>query len=803
MNGKEQYCSLVSFLLVFATCEIAAGEKNALNRTSLHLLTFLPFPTSPGALLAPSFDFGCDLISAVRVALRIVNGRRDLLRGYRLEAIFADGGCDVTSATYVSFAKQVFGEASKDRNTVERRGRRKKIAGVIGPLCSASAEVVSKLTGRSEIAFIQLHSGGFAPSGGEYGGREEPYSFSIRTPDTVLNEAVIAFMRRLEWKRVAVLYDPGTLFYHKLYENFVRQTTSDEIGLVEEIFSARHIPKSISSIRKSLLRVVVVFVGPVLASNLLTLAYSSGLVYPHYQFVIMAASVLNIPQKSRKIGKHGSLGANDKVVKALEGALLIQNILSAVDVNRTTDVGISFNEFHKLYSKQLHKDQYQLSMCKSKLRVSLYGAVAFDMVWAFSLALNTSISTLKDQGIELSSYGYGMPHITDILSREIIKLKFEGLSGPIDFKSEGFSSRAIKINRMAIEQGRPVFQQLAEYKLDNLTILSQSEIDKVLPDSFPHENEVLHLGFTVMAYIVTLLHLLLLVATHILMIIYRNRRSIKASSTRLNHFIYTGSYLITMAIILNVLLQSNFHNDRKSSAILCQAIWPWAISIGMTLIFGTIIVRTWRIYRIFIHFVDPGRFISNTALTLILFALLSVDFVIAILWTAIDSFHVEILSEKQKNHNQEIIVEEVSMCVSEYLILWLFLIMAYKILLLVVMFALAFLTRRVKDKDFSTKNLRIASYFLTLVTCLGFPLYCILFLARVDQLIDFTLLIILLNILVFFCDLFVLFPPLLPVLKQIWIGVQRQGVKLKPEASCIANDQRQTSNIILCNHNTS
>ena len=93
------------------------------------------------------------------------------------------------------------------------------------------------------------------------------------------------------------------------------------------------------------------------------------------------------------------------------------------------------------------------------------------------------------------------------------------LSGPIDFKSEGFSSRAIEINRMAIEQGRPVFQQLAEYKLDNLTILSQSEIDKVLPDSFPHENEVLHLGFTVMAYIVTLLHLLLLVATHILMII--------------------------------------------------------------------------------------------------------------------------------------------------------------------------------------------------------------------------------------------------------------------------------------------
>ena len=704
MNGKGKYCSLVSFLLMYVACEIAADEKTNLKRTSLYLLTFLPFPTSPGTSLAPSLDFGCDLVSAVRVALSTVNGRRDLLRGYRLEAIFADGGCDVTSTTYVSFAKQVFGGASKDRITVKTRGMRKRIAGVIGPLCSASAEVVSKLTRRPEIAFIQLHSGGFAPTGGVYSGKSAPYSFSIRAPDTELNEAVIAFMRRLEWKRVAVLYDPGTLFYLKLYENFAKQTTSEEIGLVEEIFNASNIPKSINSIRNSLLRVLVVFVGPELASTLLTLAYSSGLVYPHYQLVIMASNVLNIPQKSRKIGKHESLGANDKVVKALEGALLIRNRLSAVDVDKETDVGISFNKFYKLYSTQLRKEQYRLSVCKSNLSVSVHGAVIFDMVWAFSLALNASLSTLKPQGVELSSYGYGMPRITNIISREIIKLKFEGLSGPIDFKSGGFSSRAIEINRLTIEEGRLVFKQIAEYTSDNLTILSQSEIEKVLPDSFPHKNEVLHIGFTVMAYIVTLLHLMLLVATHILMIIYRNRRSIKASSTRLNHFIFTGSYLIMMAIILNIILVSNFHNDSKSSGILCQAIWPWTISIGMTLILGTIIVRTWRIYRIFIHFLDPGNFISNTALTLILLALLSVDFVIAIVWTAIDSIHVEIVSEKQRNHDQEIIVEEVSMCTSEYLILWLFLIMAYKILLLVVMFALAFLTRRVKDEDQHKKS---------------------------------------------------------------------------------------------------
>lgn len=84
------------------------------------------------------------------------------------------------------------------------------------------------------------------------------------------------------------------------------------------------------------------------------------------------------------------------------------------------------------------------------------------------------------------------------------------------------------------------------------------------------------------------------------------------------------------------------------------------------------------------------------------------------------------------------------------------------------MLALAILTRKVKNKDFTTLNLRIISYLMTLTVGLGFSIYYFLFFLNVEEHIDFSVLIILLNLVIFLCLGLVLFPPLLPILKEKW-----------------------------------
>ena len=84
----------------------------------------------------------------------------------------------------------------------------KHIVGIIGPECSDSTKAVASLTGKSEIALINVHLG----SAPELGKRVlYPYSFGINPPSSIEIDAVVALFMRNNWTRAAVLYNPDML----------------------------------------------------------------------------------------------------------------------------------------------------------------------------------------------------------------------------------------------------------------------------------------------------------------------------------------------------------------------------------------------------------------------------------------------------------------------------------------------------------------------------------------------------------------------------------------------------------------
>ena len=65
---------------------------------------------------------------------------------------------------------------------------------------------------------------------------------------------------------------------------------------------------------------------------------------------------------------------------------------------------------------------------------NLYANIFYDQVWAFALALNGSLATLEERNISLTEMACftSKKRITEVLSREITNISFEGASSQMN-----------------------------------------------------------------------------------------------------------------------------------------------------------------------------------------------------------------------------------------------------------------------------------------------------------------------------------------------------------------------------------
>ncbi len=85
--------------------------------------------------------------------------------------------------------------------------------------------------------------------------------------------------------------------------------------------------------------------------------------------------------------------------------------------------------------------------------------------------------------------------------------------------------------------------------------------------------------------------------THVLTVIYRNYSSVKASSPRLNHFVYAGCYAILFSIATYTVTEV-FQSGYGVYSALCNST-VWSVSLGLTIILSTVCAKTWRLYDVF------------------------------------------------------------------------------------------------------------------------------------------------------------------------------------------------------------
>ena len=271
--------------------------------------------------------------------------------------------------------------------------------------------------------------------------------------------------------------------------------------------------------------------------------------------------------------------------------------------------------------------------------------------------------------------------------------------------------------------------------------------------------ELPHEGVIAFFIVAQLIELFVVIFLHIMTVVFRNTQSVKATSPKLIHLAFLGGYVFIATIMLSWAIDFGPEID----AAICQTIWAWGLPLSFTLAIGIVTMRTWRLYRIFVHYLDPGKFLSNPALTLAILLLASIDIAIAVIWTAVDPMeflYIEFML-KIDSHYEVFLEPECT-----YNLVWLVLMFLFKAALLVALIVLTVLTRKIPIATFTTNSQRIFTYAFSVVLVIGFGIYYLLIfvIQHPNSHAEFFTIFSLLNILLMLFIVFILAPPIAPVL---------------------------------------
>ena len=656
-----------------------------------------------------------------------------------------DGGCNIVATTGMNTVIGLFYEASR-------------VVGMIGPGCSTSSLQTAHSLNQPDIELVHIHGAGthLLEDRQNYGN-----SIGILGSTRSFVHLSLALMRLSGWQKIAILFEIDRTFYRSSKELFVEElsrTTNTNIRYSSPIYASFY---PLDGIRSSLARIVFAFTAPVHSLKIMCLAHHMRMIYPAYQWVLISRRLDDFINEVALLSQTGnfSFTYNRQIYNcsldvmlnvSLNQTFLLSYQFTPLNQSEPRFVNLSFDQFIQLY-----KERVQISENASPT----YWAYNFyDAVWAWALVLHRMID--KHGGI-FDNFNYGNKTLANMTLEEFYapEFEFKGMSGLISFNSSsGFYDRPS--NLYQILNGEEI---LVAYS-NRTDIVPLNENLNLIPDSFATVETSVSVIFIALFETLQFVLLIVVVVLHVLTVIYRDTKSVKASSTKLSHFAFAGVYTFLLGLILFVFPELRDHTS-ADAVIQCHVIWAFIFPTAFTLSIGTVAVRTWRLYRIFTHYLNPGRFISNRALMIVLIVMVSIDVIYASIWTAVDMREIVTFERTVENGPAlEFIIN--TRCRSpQYEIVWIGLIFCHKFSLLVVMVVLTLLTRRIPNKTFATTSLRVFSYTFSATFTIGLGLYYffLYFGSNNNSHVRYSILYLTLNACLILYIVCVFIPPLAPI----------------------------------------
>ena len=634
---------------------------------------------------------------AGELAVEMINNQSDLLPDYYLKLCRGRSGCNVPSGPTQWLIQDVL---------QRKRNEARPILGIVGPVCSSSVALLGSLVSRDEVALLNIHMSALdtLEDRGNY-----PNSFGVLGSYVSLLHSAIQLIRLNNWTSVSVLYDNSILYRSSaLYD--IDQSLR-EYCMVHEFFipalNSYAIP--FDGIRK-LSRIVFLFMDEVLISKVLCSAFHNDMIFPAYQYIV--------------------LGRNIDLI--YDNVSIHEDICTVNDMNRMMD-RLIFLSFQLTAANQISymSERDNVAYFLSRVRVELdqlyhsysvaLAYLYFDAIFSLALAANNSRNVLN-----LSNYSYGSTYETDILRRELFKLDFNGLSGRIRFDNmTGRTSRNISIQQLISNSTQTLTLGLYDHEngVIHITGYGQYLSSEIPVSRMVALFETVPLFLSILALVATSVILLIVLTLHILTLIYRKSKSVKASSPRLSNIAFFGCYIILLSVISYVLIES-FSNHFTVYDVRCKLFHVQfsSLTLGLTLIQSMMCVRTWRLYRIFVHYKNPGNLLADRVLIVFITICVIIVTAVSIAWISFDpllltsirlqSENITIIPNSQGTLDVQIIQINVNRCLQRnpyHIYIWLIGLVVFLVVLSVASVILGILTKSIKNKKFSTNNVVFAN----------------------------------------------------------------------------------------------
>ncbi len=738
---------LLSFLGKTGEMGSTSGQQACPGKTKvLNVIAMAPFP-NPIASLNPSWGGGPAVIPGTQVAIDHINGNCTILSEYRLNLTVVDSGCNLVTKATVSFVRAVFYETSSP------------VVGIIGPGCSAATVTIGNLLRREDINLLHIAPSATSPlltNVTEYPNTFRPIASSLGFVD-----GYSFLIQNMTYSSVAIFYE-STRFIHT-------QTSLH----FEQMLKNRHVKYDIYAINEHSIplnnieykqKIIFVFGSTTVARNMMCLAHHLDILYPNYQFIFSERRLANFMSEVN-ITHNGTpyYCSMDVMNKSIVGIILNQIRLTRKD-NIPIVSGINYDSFLEQYKIALMKFKEELNI--SKEPDTEHESGYYDSTWALAISLNRSIQKLKDHlNITLDDYSLGHPNVTDIVRNELLSNdnKFEGTRGTVQFSklthdAQNFTVIDIfQIQESGINDGVQV-RLVGTYESSKLEIINASAFIK---DQFDLDYVSPPFYIRILVLLAIILVGSITVIFHILNSLWITEKSMKVTSPALNHVIFSGCYVYLLSILLSTL---QFLIDNKNPVLygVSCSFFIWCESIGLTLIFGTISIKSWRTFKIFSHksasVIDN---LQNHHLMIYVIALLMMDFLYNVVWNSVNPWFLNIV-------NQDELRTGVA-CNCENVIYWSVFLLLQKGLLIISVFYLSILTRRIPRKEFKqTKSTNTLVYILTFIYCFTVPIYIILQGSTNVYIVTFTYLVFCFKNIssVVLCAALIFLPPILPILKE-------------------------------------
>ena len=670
----------------------------ACEPAELRLLVLSPYPSKQFPPSVVGWTGGPALFPAAQFAADAINNRTDILPRHTIKLINRDSGCALPYRATVTIARE---KEDAKRNL-------KPYIGIIGPACSSAAMEIGGLTiaKYADVASITIATGPLLSTA------NLTNTFRLYSSAKLSAKALLQLMVYAGWTYAAAIVDFSHWYYPQIYSSFreLVATTSPDISVEMLNF---HNPFPFIRNRYN---VIVVFGGTQRSAESLCTARNLGLIFPHYQWIFLDVELDGLIDTTTV--KHSRGEYKCTVTDMREAAHEVIAIRSRLarenkDSNQT-HCGLSYNEFfstyHEYYRRHLIEEGITLDEVDNGSEE--WAASYFDAVWAFALAIDQSLQESEEV----------IPPTATIRSH-LLALNFSGLTGEIRFHKDTLEvSSVIELYQLDKDLAP---RRIATFYEGSLNV-SESAIfvQPIKKEMIVVSNVALGIFFLTGVIIFATIGVV-----HVIYVVFRDCQSIRAQSPHFVHIIFSGCYLFLLAALLETFRAANWTGYsevdstkfRIALGTLCNAIY-WCLALSSALIFGTMCVLSWRIYRIFTHFLNPGKIISDPILAGTVGAIVTVHVAILVAWSTFDPLLARfVLSDEGLTAG---VLPYYQYCDCDYFNIWLLeWVLHEAVIFLVVMLSIS--NRHVPKKDYvnNTRSYNATVYIISFLNGLCIPVY--------------------------------------------------------------------------------